>query len=76
MILFYFIFWNHLMSTSLLEVFSSIEDPRVDRHKRHKLTDIIVLTICAVISGAEGWEAIEQFGITKREWLQKWDSFA
>jgi hypothetical protein len=64
------------MSTSLLEVFSSIEDPRVDRHKRHKLTDIIVLTICAVISGAEGWEAIEQFGITKREWLQKWDSFA
>jgi hypothetical protein len=24
--------------------------------------DIIILTICAVISGAEGWEAIEQFG--------------
>ncbi|MCK5728375.1 MAG: ISAs1 family transposase [Methylococcales bacterium] len=60
------------MSASLLEAFSSIEDPRVDRHKLHKLIDIIVLTICAVISGAEGWEDIEQFGITKREWLQKW----
>lgn len=60
------------MSESLLEAFSSIEDPRVDRHKRHKLIDIIILTICAVTSGAEGWEAIEQFGITKREWLQKW----
>jgi hypothetical protein len=34
--------------------------------------DIIILTICAVISGAEGWEAIEQFGNEKQAWLQKW----
>ncbi len=39
-----------------------MEDPRVERHKNHQLMDIIILTICAVISGAEGWEAIEQFG--------------
>lgn len=60
------------MLLSLQEAFSSLEDPRVERHKRHKLIDIIVLTICAVISGAEGWEAIEQFGKTKQEWLRKW----
>lgn len=46
--------------------------PRIDRHKRHKLIDIIVLTICAVIGGAEGWEAIEQFGKGKRDWPGKW----
>lgn len=60
------------MSSSLEEFFSSIEDPRVDRHKKHKLLDIIILTLCAVISGAEGWEAIEQFGEDKQDWLKKW----
>jgi predicted transposase YbfD/YdcC len=49
-----------------------LEDPRIERHKRHKLIDIIVLTICAVISGAEGWEAIEAFGKEKQGWLCKW----
>lgn len=60
------------MSLSLLEAFSSIEDPRVERHKRHKLIDIIILTICAVISGSDGWESIEQFGKSKIDWLRKW----
>jgi predicted transposase YbfD/YdcC len=59
------------MSLSLQEAFSSLEDPRVERHKRHELLDMIVLTICAVISGAEGWEAIEQFGKSKRDWLRR-----
>lgn len=60
------------MALSLQEAFSSLEDPRIERHKRHKLLDIIILTICAVISGAEGWEAIEQFGKDKEDWLKKW----
>lgn len=47
------------MVLSLQEAFASLEDPRVERHKRHKLIDIMVLTICSVISGAEGWETIE-----------------
>ncbi len=32
------------------------------RKVEHKLSDILLLTICAVISGAEGWEDIEDFG--------------
>jgi len=43
---------------SLQEVFSS----REEIHKRHKLMDIIMLAICAVMSGANGREVIEQFG--------------
>ena len=42
------------------------------RHKRHKLLDIIILTTCAVFSGAEGWEAIEQFGKDKEDWPRQW----
>lgn len=60
------------MSQNLKECFSTLEDPRVERHKRHQLLDIIILTICAVISGAEGWEAIERFGEAKIDWLRKW----
>lgn len=60
------------MRLSLEEAFSSLEDPRVERNKKHLLLDIIILTVCAVISGAEGWESIEQFGEDKLDWLRKW----
>ena len=50
--------------------FASIEDPRVERTKLHKLLDIIIIAICGVISGAEGWAEIEEFGKEKEEWLK------
>jgi predicted transposase YbfD/YdcC len=60
------------MSLSIKEAFSSLEDPRVERNKRHDLQDIIVLSICGITSGAEGWEAIEAFGKEKETWLREW----
>ena len=48
-------------STSLTEQFSHLKDPRVDRTKRHKLTDVIAIAICAVICGANGWTDVELF---------------
>ena len=59
------------MSLGLLDAFSSLEDPRVERHKRHKLIDIIVLSICAVVSGSDDWESIEEFGKNKIDWLRQ-----
>jgi len=59
------------MSASIIEHFSKLEDPRIERHKKHQLTDIIVLSISAVCSGANGWEAIEEFGHEKLDWLRK-----
>jgi predicted transposase YbfD/YdcC len=59
------------ISVNLLDHFSKLPDPRVDRTKRHKLLDLIGLAICAVICGAEGWEAIEEYGKTKEEWLRQ-----
>ncbi len=43
------------MGKSLVELFGDIEDPRIERSKLHKLVDIIVIAICGVISGADGW---------------------
>jgi MFS transporter, DHA3 family, macrolide efflux protein len=48
-----------------------IGDPRLDRRKQHKLIDIMTIGICAVVSGAETWVAIEMYGKDKQDWLSK-----
>jgi len=55
---------------SLVEHFSQIDDPRIDRTKRHNLIDILVIAICATICGAEGWEEFELFGQSKHDWFK------
>ena len=57
-------------SASLIEQFSQLKDPRVDRTKRHKFIDVITIAICAVISGANGWTDVELFGRSKYDWLK------
>ncbi len=56
---------------SIIEHFGVVEDPRIERHKQHKLLDIIVIAICAVICGADGWVAVEAFGRAKYKWLKR-----
>jgi predicted transposase YbfD/YdcC len=55
---------------TLVEHFSGITDPRIDRTKRHKLIDILVIAICATICGADGWEEFELFGQAKQGWFK------
>lgn len=50
--------------------FGELEDPRIDRAKHHQLLDIIVIAVCGVICGADGWVDIEEFGKAKQEWLE------
>ena len=52
---------------TVVEHFSSLTDPRIDRKKRHQLLDIVVIAICAVICGANDWVGIEAFGNAKYE---------
>lgn len=54
----------------LLRFFEELEDPRMDRTKLHSLSDILVITICAVICGADEWTEIELFGNSKRKWFK------
>jgi predicted transposase YbfD/YdcC len=51
--------------------FAAVDDPRRDQGKRHLLSDILSLTICAVVSGANSWVEIEEYGESKREWLRE-----
>jgi hypothetical protein len=41
-----------------------------DRTKDHNLLDIISIAICAIISGAEGWVDMENYGKSKTDWLK------
>ncbi len=50
--------------------FGNLTDPRIDRTKLHKLLDILVIAICAVIAGADNWEDVEEFGKARIGWFQ------
>src|SRR5512135_961987 len=65
--------WRDMEREYLLHLetyFAAVEDPRIERTKRHKLLDIIIIAICGTICGAEGWVDIEEFGKAKEEWLK------
>jgi len=58
------------MATSVWEHFYVLPDPRIERQKKHKLEDILTITLCAVICGADTWNDIEDFGTAKESWFR------
>lgn len=54
---------------SPLKYFAELTDPRVERTREHLLEEILLIAIAAVLSGASGWNEIEDYGKAKREWL-------
>ena len=54
-----------------MSAFSTLEDFRVIGRCDHKLLDIVVISICAVISGANTWVDIHDFGVAKQAWFSK-----
>jgi predicted transposase YbfD/YdcC len=61
------------MTTSAISVqryFARLRDPRLKRRKRHLLIDIIVITLCGVICGADDFQQVAAFGRRRKDWLQ------
>jgi predicted transposase YbfD/YdcC len=59
------------LSPAFMQHFAGVLDPRKDTHnKRHLLSDILVITILAVLCGAETWTDIAEFGKAKHKWLK------
>ena len=56
---------------TLLDHFTNLTDPRIDRTKEHKLIDILAIAICGTLCGADNWVAMEQYGNAKEEWLKQ-----
>jgi len=57
-------------SVSVLTHFASLPEPRVERTRRHELLDLVVIALCAVISGAESWDDVADYGRRKYDWLK------
>lgn len=57
------------MANSIQEHFADLPDPRRAQGTRHKLSDMIVIAVCAVICCADGWSDVADFGRAKRKWF-------
>src|SRR3954465_6068093 len=60
----------------LVEHFSGLEDPRCAGKVDHRLIDILVIAVCAVIACAESWDDIALYGRNKVGWLRSFLTLA
>src|SRR5262245_12281637 len=56
---------------SIPRYFRKLKDPRRRHRRLHRLHDIIVIALCAVIAGAQDWQEIETFGRKRKDWLRR-----
>ena len=57
-------------NASIVDHFQTLEDPRIERTKKHNLLDILVMAVCTLLTGGEGFQDMELFGKSQRAWLQ------
>ena len=57
------------INASIVDHFHDLEDPRIERAKKHNLLDILVFAVCTLLTGGEGFQDMELFGKSKRHWL-------
>ena len=56
----------------IADCFCDLVDPRFPHGRRHRLLDSVTIAVCAVISGAESWVEVAQWGRIKQAWLADW----
>jgi predicted transposase YbfD/YdcC len=59
-----------LAQTSVVRHFGGLNDPRREKRRLHNLCDMIAISLCAVICGAESWEDVAEYGRQKEPWLK------
>lgn len=55
---------------SLFEQFKNLQDPRVNRTKRHELLDVMIISVCTLLCGGETYNDMEEFGKAKEDWFK------
>jgi predicted transposase YbfD/YdcC len=59
-------------SPSFVDNFAQLNDPRVNRRRRHKLLDILFIALCATLGGADDFLAMEAWGRSRIDWLKQY----
>lgn len=62
---------NDSKSPSIILLLQELDDPRIERARKHNLTDILFIALCTVICGGESFEDMEEFGKSKQQWLSQ-----
>lgn len=63
---------THENVISILDYFQELEDPRSTVNRKHRLGDLIVISVCGVLAGADGPKAIGVWAESHSEWLAKY----
>ncbi len=58
-------------SAAFHDHFRGLNDPRVERTRKHPLINILFIAVCGVLSGANSFAAIEEFGLDRRAWFAR-----
>lgn len=58
------------LNASIVDHFQALEDPCIDQANKHRLLDILVLAVCTLLTGGEGFQEMELFGKRQLHWLQ------
>jgi predicted transposase YbfD/YdcC len=60
-----------MSETCFTDYFDHLDDPRRNQGKRHRLDHLLVMALCAVVAGADGWDDIATFAQAKADWLEE-----
>lgn len=55
----------------LIDCFSKLHDPRVRGRVNYPLIEIVVISICAIVCGANHWKTIAEFGQAREDWFRR-----
>jgi predicted transposase YbfD/YdcC len=59
------------MQESIDEIFSKVQDPRIESRCLHKLTDVLFIAFCTLLSNGNDFEDMVEFGHQRRDWLEE-----
>lgn len=61
---------------SIASHFESLSDPRHTRNRKHRLSDVVVIAVAAIVCGCDGPTAIHRWARNRGDWLRKYLTLA
>jgi DDE_Tnp_1-associated len=52
--------------------FQDLQDPRVERTRKHPLINVVFMAVCGILSGANSIAGIHEFGVDRRSWFARY----
>jgi predicted transposase YbfD/YdcC len=59
-------------TASFHDHFQGLTDPRVERTRKHPLINVVFIAVCGVLSGANSFAGIQEFGCDRRSWFARY----